>query len=291
MPIPMFRCCLLLITLCLMTSFNTLFTHRPDEEPIRVMSYNIRYATDADGKHAWKFRKERVANQIQYYEVDLLGMQEVLYEQLAYLADQLPEYAWYGKGRDDGRDAGEFSPIFYRKDKFTLLDKGTFWLSETPEKPGKSWDAALPRIVTWVKLKTNADGQEFYYFNTHFDHQGEKARENSARLIVQKINSMAGGEPVVLTGDFNASPQAQPYQILTAAQSTLHDAYAISTLPHLGPTQSFSGFEVAPKMPGDRIDYVFVNDKVEVRKHAILTDIREGAYASDHLPVLAEITF
>ncbi len=255
------------------------------------MSYNIRYATDSDGKNAWKFRKEQVANEILFYDVDLLGMQEALYEQLTYLKDQMPAYDWYGEGRDDGKKAGEFSPIFYRKDKFKLLDKGTFWLSKTPDKPSKSWDAALPRIVTWVKLKAIAGGKEFYYFNTHFDHIGKTARQESARLILTKIDSLTknGDTPVILTGDFNVPPDSKPYQVLTGKGSMLQDAMKISQLPHFGALKSFSGFEVSPELAGDRIDYVFVNKKVKVLKHGILTDARNGAYASDHLPVLAEV--
>lgn len=271
------------------SSFNQPIPFAEDMTNIKVMSFNIRYANEADGKHAWKYRKERVANLISFYEVDLLGMQEALYEQVQYLDEQLSDFAWYGLGRDDGKQAGEFSPIFYRKSAFELLDKGTFWLSETPEKPSLGWDADIKRVVSWVKLRDKENDQDFYYFNTHFDHRGEKAREESAKLILERINKIAKGFPVIVTGDFNASPDSKPYQVLTSTSSGLKDALEISKLPHYGAMKSFSGFEVTPELPGDRIDYVFVNDKVEVLKHGILTDAREGAYASDHLPVLAEV--
>lgn len=260
-------------------------------DTLSVMSFNIRYANEHDGKHAWKYRKERVANLIKFYEVDLLGMQEALYGQIQYLDEQLEEFDWYGVGRDDGELSGELSPIFYRRSAFELLDKGTFWLSETPEKPSKGWDAAIVRIVSWVKLKNKQNNREFYYFNTHFDHKGEKAREESARLILKKINQIAEGYPVILTGDFNAGPESQPYEVLTSSQGGLQDAMEISQLPHYGPLQSFSGFEVTPELPGDRIDYVFVSEEVKVLKHGILTEAREGAYPSDHLPVLAKVAF
>lgn len=263
----------------------------PAEEmnTMKVMSFNIRYANEGDGKHAWRYRKERVANLIRFYEVDLLGMQEALYEQVQYLDEQLKDFAWYGLGRDDGKLSGEFSPIFYRESVFELLDKGTFWLSETPEEPTKGWDADIKRVVTWVKLRDKENDQEFYYFNTHFDHRGVKAREESAKLILKRINKIAQDFPVILTGDFNVPPDSQPYQILTGKNSGLQDALKISKLPHYGSMKSFSGFEVAPELPGDRIDYIFVNAQVEVLKHGILTDARDGAYTSDHLPVLAEV--
>lgn len=260
------------------------------KDTINVMSFNIRYANPEDGKHAWQYRKERVANLIHFYEADLLGMQECLPGQVEYLAQKLNAFAWYGIGRDDGKSSGEFSPIFYRKSAFTLLDKGTFWLSETPEQPSLGWDAAIKRIVTWVKLKDKKTEREFYYFNTHFDHRGEKARQESARLILSRIQKIAAGFPVILTGDFNAAPDSKPYQVLTASNSGLQDAMKISQLPHYGALKSFSGFEVTPELPGERIDYVFVSDGVQVLKHGILTDAREGAYASDHLPVLARVS-
>ncbi len=275
----------------LFSSFTIMPAYPKEMPTFKVMSFNIRYANEGDGKHAWKHRKERVANLIQFYAVDLLGMQEALYEQVQYLEDQLTDFDWYGVGRDDGQLAGEFSPIFYRKEAFTLLDKGTFWLSETPEKPSKGWDADIVRLVTWVKLKDKNGGQEFYYFNTHFDHRGVKAREESAKLIQQKVKEIAGDLPVILTGDFNSTPDSKPYETLTQVNSGLSDAMEVSQLPHYGAIQSFSGFEVTPEMPGGRIDYVFVNEKVKVIRHGILTDARSGAYASDHLPVLAEVSF
>lgn len=280
------------VFLCIVLFFSSFNLPNPlaeAMESMKVMSFNIRYANEADGKHAWQYRKERVANLIRFYEVDLLGMQEALLEQVQYLDEQLDDFAWYGLGRDDGKQEGEFSPIFYRESAFELLDKGTFWLSETPEQPSLGWDADIKRIVTWVKLRDKESDQEFYYFNTHFDHRGEKAREESARLILERINKITQGLPVIVTGDFNASPDSKPYQVLTGADSGLKDAFEITQLPHYGALKSFSGFEVTPELPGDRIDYVFVNDQVEVRKHGILTDAREGAYASDHLPVLAEV--
>lgn len=258
-------------------------------DAFNVMSYNIRYDNLGDSAHAWPYRKERVANLIQYHEADLLGLQEALEHQVNYLDSALDEYAWVGVGRDDGEAAGEFSPVFYHEDMFELLDWGTFWLSETPDEPSTGWDAALPRIVTWTQLQHKPSGDSLYYFNTHFDHRGEQAREESAKLIRRKIDEIAGSTPAIVTGDFNANPTSAPYRAMVAEQG-LADAMDAALLPHEGAMSSFSGFLVADGLqPDRRIDYVFVSPEIEVQKHAILTDHQEGAYPSDHLPVIAKV--
>ncbi|WPP51262.1 endonuclease/exonuclease/phosphatase family protein [Catalinimonas niigatensis] len=260
------------------------------EQTINVMSYNIRYDNPGDSAHAWPYRKERVANLIAYHEADLLGLQEALEHQVQYLDSALNDLDWVGVGRDDGQSQGEFSPVFYRKTMFELLDWGTFWLSETPDTISVGWDAALPRIATWTQLIHKPSGDTLYYFNTHFDHRGEQAREESAKLIRKKISEIAGDSPVVVTGDFNASPDSAPYGAMVEGED-LKDAYEVSQLPHHGPTSSFSGFVVTePLAANRRIDYVFVSPNVEVEKHAILTDSKDNAYPSDHLPVVAEVS-
>lgn len=257
---------------------------------INVMSYNIRYDNPGDSAHAWPFRKERVANLIKYHEADLLGLQEALEHQVKYLDSALNEMEWVGVGRDDGQSQGEFSPVFYRNDKFELLDWGTFWLSETPDSISVGWDAALPRIATWTQLIHKSTGDTLYYFNTHFDHRGEQAREESAKLIREKITEIAGASPFLVTGDFNASPDSAPYAAMVEGEG-LNDAYQVSEQPHHGPTSSFSGFVVTEAMqPNRRIDYVFVSPNIEVLKHAILTDSKDNAYPSDHLPVIAKVS-
>jgi len=268
-------------------------TMQPTYEPtdvFRVMSYNIRYDNPGDSVHAWPHRKERVVNLIRYHQADLLGLQEVLEHQLDYLDSALEDYAQVGVGRDDGKSAGEFSPIFYREDKFELLEWGTFWLSETPDVPSKSWDAALPRIATWTQLKHIKTQDTLYCFNTHFDHRGTLAREKSAQLIRDKIEEIAGSYPTVVTGDFNANPTSAPYRAMLAEQG-LNDALEESQLPHQGALSSFSGFVVAHGLqPERRIDYIFVSPTIQVFRHAILTDHQEGAYPSDHLPVIASVS-
>jgi len=254
---------------------------------MKVMSYNIRYANpnDAEAGNGWEKRKELVAALIGYHAPDLLGMQEALHAQVAYLDSALPDFAWIGFGRDDGKQAGEYAPIFYRKSQFELLGSGTFWLSKTPEKPSKAWDAALPRICTWGHFKAKGSGQEFYYFNTHFDHRGEKAREESAKLIAEKVSAMSGRLPAFVSGDFNCHPNTAPYKAIT---QTLSDAHNVAQAPPYGPDFTFGSFDVGNEQPG-RIDYIFVKKSVKVLKTAIFTDQLKGKYPSDHLPVMAEL--
>jgi len=264
------------------------------EKTLHVMSFNIRYDNPDDGVNAWKHRKERVVETIRFHHIDLLGIQEGLPHQVDYLEEQLPGYARSGIGRDGPEEGGEMSAVFYRNDRFELLDHGTFWLSLTPEKPSRGWDAALPRIVSWVKLRDTETERDFYFFNTHFDHVGENARIESARLIIKRIKKMAAEYPVILTGDINAVPGSEPYKILTA--DILDDGFKTGRYPHYGPTVTFPNidrpFYVTPDSArGRRIDYIFVNRSVDVIHHGILSNFRDGRFPSDHLPVMAEITF
>ncbi len=250
---------------------------------IVVMSYNIRLNTSADKADAWPHRRDLVAGLIRFHEVDLLGVQEALHDQMNDLSERLPGFATVGVGRDDGRSAGEYSAIFYRTDRFDLLDEGTFWLSETPETPGsKSWDAALPRIVTWARFRDRRTGRSFYHFNTHFDHVGREARLRSARLLADRIGGRA---PVILTGDFNLLPTDPPYPVLTGA---LRDAFRAAETEPYGPTGTFTGFDVTAETDR-RIDYVFISEGVRVLRYGVLTDHLAGRNPSDHLPVLVEV--
>lgn len=259
--------------------------HSDAATSLNVMSFNIRYNNPSDGVNAWPHRKDRVASTVRFHEVDAVGMQEVLVGQLHDLEPRLPGYAWIGVGRDDGEQAGEFSPIFYRTDRLEVLDHGTFWLSETPDVPGSTgWDAALPRIVTWARFRDRRTDGTFVHFNTHFDHRGVQARRESARLLVQRVASIAGGRPVVVTGDFNVTPDTDAYATLTRS---LQDAARRVEAPH-GPPGTYSGFRVR-EAPGRRIDYIFAKNGVEVRRFGTLTDQWRGRYPSDHLPVLAEV--
>jgi endonuclease/exonuclease/phosphatase family metal-dependent hydrolase len=284
-----FNCYLLFIFL--LTTLP-IYSQTEKNPPIRIISYNIRYNTPADSLNPWRERKNRVASLIKYHKADICGLQEVLKDQLADLERLLPEYKWCGIGRDDGKEAGEFSPIFYNASLFTLINWGTFWLSETPQQPGsKGWDAALPRIVTWAFLLQKSTGVKFYAFNTHFDHMGVAARSNSAHLLLDSVKNKSGEYPVMVTGDFNSTDTSKPHQILCGkdndAAKILTDALTSSAMPHYGPLSTWNGFHEIEE--NNRIDFIFVNNHVKVRSHAILTDRWDGKFPSDHLPVIAEI--
>lgn len=262
---------------------------------VRAMTFNIRYANPNDGPDAWPHRREHVAGIIQSNRADVAGLQEALLEQVRYLAGRLSDYDWYGVGRDDGQEAGEFSPIFYRKDRFRRVEAATYWLSTTPDKPGsKSWDSSLPRILTCVKLEELQTKRSFWALNTHFDHRGETARRQSAKLIVERAGRVAGSSPVVLMGDFNCGRESAPYRLLTSAENRaeggeppFRDTFTVSAAPHAGPDSTWNGFKQIE--PGRVIDFIFVRGTIDVGTHATLETKFNGRFASDHLPVMAEL--
>lgn len=260
--------------------------HPPETaEELSIMTYNIRYANPNDGKYVWNHRKSIIASQINYYQPDLLGLQEVLKSQLSDLDSLLPAYAHVGVGRDDGQEKGEFAPVFYRKDKFDLLDWGTVWLSETPDVPSVGWDAALPRLFTWVKVQEKTSKKTWYLANAHFDHRGEEAREQSARLMLEKSVELADGDPIILTGDFNFNQKAGGYTYL-ASQEAITDSYHAAKLRH-GPKGTFNGFNY--ELEGDRIDYIWTQSGLEISSYAALSEIWGGILPSDHIPVLIRL--
>ncbi len=271
---------ILFLTLCAMqNSFSQANT------PITVASYNLRYNTPNDGVNAWPNRKEMVKGLIQYHEFDVFGTQEVLRGQLEDLAE-LKEFAFLGKGRDDGKQAGEHSAIFYKKDRFKVLDSGDFWLSETPEVPGKGWDATCcNRICSWAKFQDLKTKKQFYFFSVHFDHQGVKARQESGKLMVRKIKEIAGKTPAVLVGDFNSTPETEQ---IKALQTILQDAHDVTKQPPYGPEGTFNSFKFDAPMD-KRIDYIFVSKDFDVLKYGVLTDAKEQRYPSDHQPVVAKV--
>lgn len=279
----------LLVSLAIAFSGIAISCNQQPEESLHTMSYNLRYDNPGDSTNAWTHRRERVANLIRFYEPDIIGTQEGLLHQLQYLDKQFKNMGRIGVGRNDGNAEGEFTAIYFDSNKLELISDSTMWLSETPAEPSKSWDAALPRILTFGRFKSRASGQEFYVFNTHFDHIGDTARAESAKLILETIDEVAGESPVVVTGDFNAPPDSEPYQILT---EQLSDAYENTEIPHVGPLFTFKGFAVNGNQGQERrIDYIFTNSQVEVLKHAIIPDFRNGSFTSDHLPVIVDLTF
>lgn len=263
-------------------------------DPLRVMTFNIRYNNPGDGVNAWPFRKDWVASLMRYHDADLIGVQEALAPMLRDLDERLPEWSRVGVGRTDGKEAGEFSAILYRRDRLTLIDSGTFWLSPTPTAVGsKAWDAALERIATWARFRDRRTGCGFVHLNTHFDHVGEVARQESARVIREQLQRLVGRDPFVVTGDLNSDPRSGGYRVLTRdtlanAVPPLRDAFAISASGHYGPTSTWNAFKAIE--PGRRIDYVLVSERVTVHTHAILPDSWDGKFPSDHLPVLAAVS-
>lgn len=255
---------------------------------IRVMTFNIRLSVDSDQENSWNNREKDVFSLINYYHPEVMGVQEALPQQMEDLQSGLKDYGHIGVGRDDGKNQGEFSAIFYDKNKLEVLKSGTFWLSETPEIPSKGWDAALNRICTYALLKPKNGGKEFWYFNTHFDHIGNVARVHSASLILEKIKELnLQNVPVVLTGDFNLTDDSKPIKIIS---KSLTDTYYHSEKPHYGPKGTYQGFDVNTPAK-DRIDYIFVKGFVPVSNRTI-NDRRENLlYPSDHFPVLAELDF
>lgn len=253
---------------------------------IRMITYNIRYNNPGDGVNAWPNRSSQVSALLDFHKADIFGLQEALVGQIEHIQAKLPNMKWVGIGRDDGKKAGEYSPIFYNSKKFKALKSGWFWLSETPEKPGLGWDAACNRVCTWILLETDKKDRQFMVFNTHFDHQGVKARTESAKLILQKIKELNTSKlPVILTGDFNLTPEQEPIAVIT---KELQDSRSITKESPYGPSGTFNGFKFDNPLK-DRIDYVFVNKLVEVKQYGVLTDSKDQRYPSDHLPVFVNL--
>jgi len=251
-----------------------------------VLSFNIRYNNPDDGLNSWKNRKRMVIEFLNETQPEIIGMQEVLYDQLMDIENALPGYGWTGVGRDDGKMKGEYGPVFYNKEKLQLVRNGHFWLSETPEKTGsKSWGAHLPRIVTWTRLKDKASGKKIFFFNTHFSHVSDSARNGSARLLVKMINKIAGDTAVILTGDLNFTSESEGYKIVVSKENKteLVDAMFISENPHFGGTSTFNGFgKTSVKR---KIDFIFTGGGLKVIKHGIYEIKEQDVFISDHWPV------
>ncbi|PHS02329.1 MAG: endonuclease [Blastopirellula sp.] len=275
---------------------NTSAAEPNDKITVRAMSFNIRYDNPRDGENAWPHRKHLVADVVIDFKADVVGMQEVVKHQAEYLAENLGEHGfkWFGVGRDDGKDKGEFAPIFYNAKKYTVLDRGYFWLSETPDVIGsKSWDAAITRIATWLKLQDKESKKEFFVFNTHFDHRGRQSRFKSAQLLSSKLVEIAGSTPAVLLGDFNCLPDSDPYRTITALPANvrvapLRDAFTLAKTKK-GPETTWSGFKEVT--PNRRIDFIFVHGNQNVIHHEIIDRTVNGRFPSDHLPLVAELEF
>ena len=275
-------------------------------------SYNLRQKNSSDSVagNGWARRMPVIADLIKFHGFDIFGTQEGFKEQLDGLKSLMPGYEYIGLGRDDGKDKGEHSAIFYRPDTFELLDHGDFWLSETPEKPGLGWDAVCVRICTWGKFRHRASGKEFVYMNLHMDHVGKVARVESAKLVRSRIKDIVGDGAAIVTGDFNVDQTHESYRTMTA-NNELVDSYETAELRY-APNGTFNGYHT-DGFTNSRIDHVFVTPDIKVRKYGVLTDtyrtpdgpwqdvklnaapreIRAKKYTartpSDHFPVMVQL--
>jgi len=269
-----------------------LFSCNQPNSTFEVVSFNVRYNNPDDAPNDWDNRKPLVRDYLSEKAPAVIGMQEVLPDQLSDLRGMLDGYDHLSAGREDGEDKGEACPVFFRSDLFNYLDGGYFWLSETPDEPGSmSWDTDFPRIVTWVELESIKTGYAFYVFNTHFSHISEEARSKSAGLLLEQIHEIAGQAPVALTGDFNTTRDTETYQTLVGGgrdRSHMWNAEVLADETRNGGI-SFNGFD--PDYDGHRIDFVFVNDFFDVDFHSV-DEVRDGdVFISDHYPVRAKVTF
>ncbi|MBI4178299.1 endonuclease/exonuclease/phosphatase family protein [bacterium] len=247
----------------------------------RVLSFNVRYNTPNDGRNAWPHRKKMVANIFKKYAVDVAGLQEPDKRQIGDLKKRLPDYAFYGVK----------NAILYRSARYELLRGGTFWLSKTPDRKSRGWDAQEPRLVRWAELRDRSSGSAWFFFNTHFDNRGKTARKRSADLAIRKIREIARTAPAVLLGDFNCDRTSVPYRTLTANGDTpplLRDSQDISEHPPDGPAGTFNGFKKNAD-PKRAIDFIFVTGSIDILSHTVIADSKNGRYPSDHFPVLAHV--
>jgi endonuclease/exonuclease/phosphatase family metal-dependent hydrolase len=261
------------------------------EQDIRVMTFNIRYGTANDGENHWDKRKDFLIETIKAFRPDLLGTQETLGFQRDYLAEHLPEYGVLGVGRDDGKEQGEMMALYYKKDRFTKLDEGHFWLSDSPQKAGtKSWDSSLPRMATWVKLKDrkNDSTPPILFLNTHFDHRGPQARLESAKLVREQLATLGEGCTIIVTGDFNSGEGSPPYKALFAEadgrESPVIDCYR-KIHPERAKDEGTATAFKASQTGGSRIDWIGCSRDWEVMDAKIDRTEREGRTPSDHFPV------
>jgi endonuclease/exonuclease/phosphatase family metal-dependent hydrolase len=263
-----------------------ILANKTTAQPLTVMTFNIRYDNPSDGNNSWDKRKEAVVKLIDYYTPEIFGIQEGLFNQVQYLKNNLKTYRYIGVGREDGKQKGEYSAIFYDTTQYTVVKSSTFWLSENPEKISPGWDAALERICTYGLFKNVVTGISFWVFNTHFDHMGTIARKMSAQLILKKIQELnTSNLKLVLMGDFNATADSEPIKIL---KTTLSETSDVSKKPLYGPPGTFNDFN-SMNLVTECIDLIFVS-KLSVISCSHIDDKRnDNGYISDHFPVLVKL--
>ncbi|MDB5157502.1 MAG: endonuclease [Mucilaginibacter sp.] len=258
-------------------------------QQFNIATYNLRYdnTDDSVNGNGWRLRYPVITKIVRFNDLDIFGTQEGLFHMLNNLADSLPGYKWIGIGRDDGKEAGEHSAIFYKTSRFKILKQGNFWLSTITDRPNKGWDAVLPRICTWAQFEEIKTGFKFYFFNLHMDHIGVVARKESATLVLKKIKEMAGNSATIFTGDFNVDQHNESYKEVLST-GVLQDCYNLAPIK-LATNGSFNDFNINTKTDS-RIDHIFVTKDFNVKRYAILTNTFNGRLPSDHYPVIAIMT-
>jgi len=252
-----------------------------------VMSFNLRHGLGEDGQNSWPLRKETLVNAIKECAPDIVGTQECLGFQADFLAEALPDYYWFGVGRE-ANGTGEMAAVFYKKRLVSPVATGTFWLSETPEVPGsRSWETGSTRVVTWAKFHHPGSGQFFCLFNTHLDNASEQARQHGARLLLERTRAVSAELPVIVTGDFNAAAEASaPWQTLT--EGGFADAW-LAAESTTGPEVTFGRFGPPPENGKRRIDWILVRGPVSAKRCETVLYNESGRYPSDHYPVVARL--
>ena len=253
---------------------------------LKVMSYNIRQGTAKDGTNSWMYRCPATLEMLEDQQPDVFGVQEALGDQIKFLEEFTKDYDCVGVGRDDGKKKGEYMSIFWNKKTVKMLKWGTFWLSETPDKPSKGWDAACYRTATWALMKDKRTGKKFYFVNTHLDHVGVEARKNGLDLIVDRIAEInPEGYPMVLTGDFNIKPTAPELKDLDAKMKSARKV-ALKTDNH----NTFNGWGKAKA--DDVIDYIYISGFSSCPEYQTVTKkYAQRTYVSDHYPIVARLIF
>ena len=261
---------------------------------VAVMSFNIRFGTARDGDNRWDNRKELVYDVIRQHSPDLVGLQEALRHQLDEIRKALPEYDEIGVGRGGGKKS-EYSAILYRTKRFDVDASGTFWLSDTPDKPSRHWGNACIRICTWARFLEKESGRSFYVYNTHLDHKSQPSREKSIRLIMQYVQNRSFRDPFVLTGDFNAGESNPAILYLNGTGDTADrnpipvvDSFRVLH-PDAKDVGTFNGF--AGRSNGSKIDYIFIEPSTRTLVASIVRTPKDGRYPSDHYPVTATLQF
>lgn len=252
---------------------------------MRIMSFNV--LCGGRGEQEWEKRIPLVVRTIRNCDPDTFGVQEATPGWMKALRAAFPDYDYVGVGRDDGKNRGEYSAVFFKKEGYKVLDKGNFWLSETPDKPGKGWDAACVRICSWAKLKDKTTGREFLHFNTHLDHIGAIAMQNGAELVTKKALEIAPELPAFFTGDFNVTPDSAPCKAVKAGGFA--DCRDIAKVTDT--SETYHAFETPDKAKWSVIDYVFAKGEVKVKRFKVIKKHIDGQVPSDHYPVYADIDF